>query len=166
MWRKCGLLGTSLVLIGTAAFAWHRAKDVSVPDDPDEVTLLSIDGRRMRHPLDRGKPSDQELLYEYPVLGRVSITDPELRHRVVAAVKQDLDDRSDPDKVLCFFPRHVLHVVKRGRTINVLICFQCNRHQIYVDGRKITADEDPPVGKNSRELLNQILADAGIPLAP
>jgi hypothetical protein len=162
MWRNCVLLGAFVVVIGVAAFAWHRARGV-VPDDPDEVTLFSIDGMSMLNPVDRAKPADRELLYEFPVLGRVPITDPELRRRVVTAVKRDLDG-SDLEGYLCFHPRHVLRVVKGGRTTDLVICFQCNRYRVYVDGKPARA-EDLPVGKSSRELLNQILAGAGVPLA-
>jgi hypothetical protein len=158
------LLAASVVIVGIAAFAWHRARGVVVPDDPDEVTLFSTDGRRERNPLDRDKPTDKEFLYHFPVLGRVSITDPELRRRVVAAVKHDLDDSSDPEGHLCFFPRHVLRVVKGGRTIDLVICFQCNSYRVYADG-KPASDKSPPVGKSSQDLLNKILADAGVPLA-
>jgi len=159
MWRKCVLLG-AFVVVGIAAFAWYRAR--GVPDDPDEVTLFSIDGMSMRNPVDRDRPADRELLYEFPVLGRVSMTDPELRRRVVAAVKRDLD--SSDSEALCFYPRHMLRVVKGGRTTDLLICFQCNRYQMYVDG-KLARSQYLPVGTGSRELLNQILADAGAPLA-
>jgi hypothetical protein len=164
MRRKYLVLGASVVVVGIAAFAWHRARGV-VPDDPDEVTLFSIDGMSQRNPVDRDKPTDKELLYEFPVLGRVSITDPELRRRVVTAVKRDLDDDSDSTGHLCFQPRHVLRVVKSGRTIDLVICFQCNRYRAYVDGKQTRA-EDLPVGKSSQELLNKILTDAGVPLAP
>ena len=144
MRRNRLLLAASVVIVGIAAFAWHRARGVVVPDDPDEVTLFSTDGRRERNPLDRDKPTDKEFLYHFPVLGRVSITDPEGH--------------------LCFFPRHVLRVVKGGRTIDLVICFQCNSYRVYADG-KPASDKSPPVGKSSQDLLNKILADAGVPLA-
>jgi hypothetical protein len=163
MWRKALLLGACVVVVGIAAFAWHRARGVVVPDDPDEVTLFSIDGMSQRNPLDRDKPTDKELLYEFPVLGRVSITDPELQRRVVTAVKQDLNS-SKGDRYLCFFPRHVLRVVKAGRTIDFVICFQCNDYHVYVDGEPAKA-RTRSVDTSSQELLNKILTDAGVPLA-
>jgi hypothetical protein len=163
MWRKCLLFGASVVVVGFAAFTWHRARGVVVPDAPAEVTLFSIDGMSQRNPLDRDKPPDKELLYEFPVLGRVSITDPELQRRVVTAVKQDLDS-SNGERYLCFYPRHVLRVVEGGRTIDLVICFQCNDYHVYVDGKPAKA-RTRSVDKNSQELLNKILTDAGIPLA-
>jgi hypothetical protein len=164
MWRKCLLLGATAVAVGIAAFTWHRARGVVVPDDPDGVTLFSLDGRKQRSPLDRDKPTDKEFLYEFPVLGRVSITDPELQRRVITAVKQDLDSSRD-ERYFCFFPRHLLRVVKGGRTIDFLICFQCNDYQVYVDG-KPAKGRTRSVGTDSEELLNKLLTDAGVPVAP
>lgn len=60
----------------------------SIPDDPDELVLFSVDGSKLDRPREeRGHPEGVELLYECPVLGRGVITDPEQRRQVIAAAK-------------------------------------------------------------------------------
>jgi hypothetical protein len=152
------------IIIGLSAFAWDRVRHARgvLPNDPDEVTLFSIDGSELFNPANRDKPNGREWLYGWPVLGEVRIADRDLRRRVVRAVKKDLTS-TPREQLLCFRPRHMLRVVEGGRTIDVLICFQCGNHEVYVDGKPPSSTDSSD--KSSQELLNKILTEAGVPLS-
>ena len=119
---------------------------------------------RIRGQKNRSIPKQQELLYGDPVLGRVAITDPAIRREVIIAVKRDIR-RGHPAQSKCMFTRHVLRVVKDGRTVDVAICYQCHNYELHRDGGP-HAGLTPSIGEESKPLLNKILADAGVPLAP
>ena len=63
------------------------------------------------------------------------------------------------------YTRHVLRIVKGGRTVDVAICYQCHNYELHRDGgphQGLT----PAIGEESKPLLNKILTDAGVPIAP
>jgi hypothetical protein len=159
------ILLVAAALWGMSGFHVHDFFEPSLPDDPDELVLFSVDGMALVNgPKDRGPTNGRELLYGYPVLGQVRITDPELRQEVLAAVKADIRAGSQ-DQNKCFFPRHVLRVTKGHRTTDVVICFQCHSYLLYPDGLG-RSDLTPPIDSRSQPLLNKVLTDAGIPLPP
>jgi hypothetical protein len=135
-----------------------------IPDDTDELILFSIDGS-MNHkePEEKGITKDQELLYDFPILGRVVITDPKLRREIIASVKHDIRSGGVQDR--CFYPRHVLRVKKDSGSIDVVICFECHNYQLHRDGGP-HAGLTPSFGERSKELMNKVLTDAGVHIAP
>lgn len=134
MRRRRILIGADVVLIAAAIGAYMWSASWDIPDDPDELILFSVDGRVLEElPENRPAPNGRDLLYECPVFGKVQITDPELRRQVIAAVKTDIRV-GRPFQMKCFEPRHVLRVVKDGRTVDVLICFECRIYGLYLDG--------------------------------
>ncbi|MBA4192443.1 MAG: hypothetical protein C0467_31125 [Planctomycetaceae bacterium] len=163
--RRMHLLVGFVVILATICFvyAWRPKNDI--PDDPDEVILFSVDGTKMHMPpADRGFSKDQELLYDCAVLGKVVITDPALRRDAVASVKRDIRvGHSNQGK--CLYFRHVLRVVKGGRSYDVVICFECHNYELHRDGGPHVG-LTPPIGDESKPLLNKILSDAGVPIAP
>ncbi|HEV3385811.1 MAG TPA: hypothetical protein VG097_13425 [Gemmata sp.] len=166
MRKKYLLIGAVVIVAAVVGlYAWYSIGDAAdLPNDPDELTLFSIDGK-MHHTVgdQKAQPKDQELLYQYPVLGRVDITDPNLRRRIMASVKQDI--RSGAVQNKCFEPRHVLRVKKGGSTIDMVICFKCHNYSMSRDGGPLPGIT-PSIGARSQQLLNNILNDAGVPLAP
>lgn len=122
---------------------------------PDELMLYSIDGTK--EPV---QPIDGEAFHGYPVLGKLTITDPDDRQKIMAALDQCIAE-SNVDTAFCFWPRHGLHLVRKGKTIEYTICFECL--QMFVsDGA------DPrmvPMTKSPQELFNSYLKKAAIPIA-
>jgi hypothetical protein len=166
MRRKPLLIGAGIiaaVAVGLGMIAWQSTADI--PDDPDEVILFSVDGTTSHKvPEERGIPKGQELLYGDPVLGRVTITDPALRREVVAAVKRDIRT-GHPAQSKCMWTRHVLRIVKGGRTIDVAICYQCHNYELHREGGPHEG-RTPAIGEESKPLLNSILTEAGVAIAP
>ncbi len=60
-----------------------------IPDDPDELTLFSIDGTETWK-----QPTAEPPLYGCPVLGRVEIGDPARRREIMAAVRDGINEAS------------------------------------------------------------------------
>ena len=96
------LLGVLILLGIVGAVLWSRVNKFSIPNDPDELTLYSLDPSQVKK--ERGEwvfPTDKEVLYDCPVLGKVVIADPEQRRAIIAAVKEDMRT-GHPTQFKCF----------------------------------------------------------------
>lgn len=154
------IVGALVLLAAVVSVAVDQLRSRVIPRDPDELILYSIDGHMSG---ERVVAKGQELLYGTPVLGRVEITDRARRREIIAAVNGDIRS-GHPMQTKCFYPRHVLRVVKKGKTMDVVICFECHNYELYQDGRS-TPGGTPSIGENSKQLLNKILTEAGVPIA-
>src|SRR5262245_42014235 len=81
--------------------------------DPEQLTLFSIDGRDEPQ---RGEAKAKESFHGYPVLGKIEITDPAQRRALLAAL-HDAIARNDGRMAFCFWPRHGIRAVEKGKTI-------------------------------------------------
>lgn len=123
----------------------------------DEFVLYSIDGREFRFT----PPADVEAFRGIPVLGKTSIDDPKKRAELMSALYGGIDENDDTIAD-CFIPRHGIHIVQGEQVIDYVICFECLQVKIYRgDKRNSELTMDSP-----REVFNQYLKDAGLPLAP
>jgi hypothetical protein len=162
-WKYLLLCAVVLAAAGVGIYLWPSTG--ALPDNPDELILFSVDSKMAcEKPEAQGSPKSQELLYECAVLGKVEITDPALRGEVIAAVNRDIRSPHSPQSK-CFWPRHVLRIVKDGRAVDVVICFECHGYEVHQDGAP-SVGPTPPIGESSKSLLNKILTDAGVPIAP
>jgi hypothetical protein len=129
------------------------------PDDPECVTLYSIDPR----PFEIGEVRPySELFRGYAVLGKVEITDQQKRQQIIAAVNRGLAQGKHLGGAACFRPRHGVRATSNGRIIDCLICFECRNVDLYEGDRRY------PRGTNRepQPLLNQLLQEVHVPLAP
>jgi hypothetical protein len=134
----------------------------SLPADPDQLILYSIDGPSY-YKSDGVLTPDQEkgaLHNRYPVLGKVEITEPKQRREIISALKTAVETPSS--RKACFIPRHAIRFIKGGKTIDLVICFQCSNYQIYRQGEY---DSGGGIGDSVQPLFDEILRDAGVPLA-
>ena len=73
----------------------------SLLDSADSLTVYSIDG----NDYEPGKePKSEEKFYDYPVLGKVEVTEPSKRQELIDALKAGITDHNKGIK--CFWPRH------------------------------------------------------------
>ncbi len=123
---------------------------------PDELVLYSIDGTK--EPIE---PVDGETFNKYPVLGKLKISDPADRQKIMAALDQAVA-ASDGTMNRCFWPRHGIRAARKGKTNEYTICFQCLQMSISdgADSRMV------PITKSPQQLFNSYLTEAGIPIAP
>lgn len=127
-------------------------------DAPEQLTLYSIDGRDFEP---GQRPKATEAFKGYPVLGKVEVTDPDKRKEITESLKKGLA-KSDGKMAKCFWPRHAIRVVEKGRTIDYVICFECYQLETYKEDAKTVK----PITKEPQQVLNRHLTDAGVPLAP
>lgn len=134
---------------------------MGLPDNPQSTTLYSIDGRDFKE-MEKGEsPKTDEQLHGYPVLGKVEITDAGKRRELIAALRDGMN-RSDGTMMKCFWPRHAIRFVKDGETQDYVICFQCQQLELRSGIAKVVK----AITKEPQTVLDKMLTDAGIKLAP
>lgn len=74
-------------------------------------------------PMDDGAGSGQSL-HGFQILGSARITDSRQRDELVGLILRGIR-KSDGSVALCFNPRHGLRAVHEGRTLELVICFEC-----------------------------------------
>lgn len=128
-------------------------------DSPEQLTLFSIDGRDGPH---NDVKYTEEKFHGFPVIGKVEITDAGRRQELVSALKDGMARQPELGPAACFWPRHGLRVVAKGKTVEFVICFECNQvDEFRGDQRRrklINGDVQPTFDKP--------LKDFGVPLAP
>ena len=78
---------------------------------------------------------DKNGFHGYTVLGKTTLKDKATREKVLAAIKKGVGD-SDGKAARCFIPRHGVHAVHKGKTVDLVICFQCLQIRVFVDGKR------------------------------
>jgi hypothetical protein len=145
-------------VVGTFALCGCGRGSVAGLDAPEQLILYSIDGRDFRP---GEEPKVEEKFHGYPVLGKVEITDADKRHEIATALKDGLA-QSDGKMAKCFWPRHGIRVVEKGRTIEYVICFEC--YQLVA--HEGDSQSVKPVTRDPQSVFDRHLTAAGIPLAP
>src|SRR5262249_9144066 len=76
---------------------------------------------------DKGK---KEVFHGYEILVRAKVEKAEQRAEGAIALGKALHWAEDL-KALCFRPRHGLRAVQGKQTVDLVICFECNRMKVY-----------------------------------
>lgn len=94
----------------------------------------------------------------FNILGSVKLSDRGLLTRMA----RDLDkavDTNDMTNVRCFWPRHGIRTTVDGKIFELVICFECHRLLLYVDGEfKFKTD----LNSTPKLTFNKPLSDAGV----
>jgi hypothetical protein len=93
----------------------------------------------------------------YRILGQVRLEKAEQRKEVATFLGKALH-WNILRQALCFNPRHGLRVVHDKRTLELVICFECNRIEVYEGGE---IQETVTVLAEKHEVIERILRDAG-----
>jgi hypothetical protein len=120
-----------------------------------EVEVISVDPEVEPPP---GKPAFRGR----SVLGSTGVTDKEDRAKLVKEVT-DAVERSPWSNIgLCFRPRHGVRVKSKDRVLEIAICYECHRVEVFVNDERIAVESTQ---ESSEKLLDSILTRAKIPLA-
>jgi hypothetical protein len=143
---------------GALGIAGCRGDPVASLDMPEQLILYSIDGRDFRP---GQEPKSEEKFHGYTALGKIEVTDEIKRSEIIVALKEGMA-RSDGMTAKCFWPRHAIRAVEKGRTIDYVICFECLQLEVHEGQSKSLI----PVRWEPQAVFNRHLKEAGIPLAP
>jgi len=134
----------------------NRTSNVAAPE---QLTLYSLDP----HSQDKGVPKSEEpLFHHWIILGRVDVTESTKRAEIAKALKDSLA-KKDVSQKKCFWPRHGIRTKEQGQERAYVICFQCSNVDLFEDDKFLRMD---PIGDDAQELLNKVLTDAGVKIAP
>src|SRR5207248_10826161 len=104
------------------------------------------------------EPAGKPIFHGHRILGQTVIADPSVRSRLLTAFYDNVG-RSDPGR--CFNPRHGIRAVRDGKTVDLLICFECWRVVVY-DSR---GEHDTTISRIPQPVFDRVLTAARIPLA-
>jgi hypothetical protein len=126
----------------------------AVLDKADRFEVVSLDPTRQKE-----KPKDD--FHGWKVLGSTEVKDAEARKKVVAALYEGIAD-SDGKVAACFNPRHGIRATHDGKTVELVICFECLSMQGFLGKERSGA----LTTRSPEKTFDQVLRDAKVPLAP
>jgi hypothetical protein len=152
------LLGSHVVIHAAEDEADSTKKYTMLPPDAQAifdkaelVELLSLDP-------DAEEEKPKEAFHDWKVLGKCLVKNGEERKALRAAIYKGVTENNGAAG--CFHPRHGLRAVHAGKTVEMVICYECFWMQVYV-GDNVQAVW---TGNSPQRLLNRILRDAKVPL--
>jgi hypothetical protein len=162
---RLGLLALLAACLAVPVTGQEEAKNDLAPevravlDKAVTVELLSLD------PIGIDKIDDvpeKDRFHGYRVLGRTTLKDAEQRKAVLGALDKGIKD-SDGQVARCFNPRHGIRASADGKTVDVVICFECLSMQAYLDGKR---NGGALTTRGPQPVFDRTLRDAGVPLPP
>jgi hypothetical protein len=132
-------------------------------------TTEGVDGTLVVYSLDpsfeRKPEPGEEWFGKRFVLGSVSVTDAELRKKLLTEVRAGIDQgRGQPAAACMFEPRHGLrHLATDGTVTDYVICFKCGDAVVETNGRRVQGMSQTT--RRAQKLLNDTLRNAGVELA-
>jgi hypothetical protein len=147
------LLAAPLVFCGPGSADQMPPLAQAALEKTDTFELLSLDP-------DPEKKTRKDGFHGWKVLGQTLIKDAKVRKDLVAAFKKGVEE-NDGIVADCFIPRHGIRIKHEGKTVDLVICFQCLKVYLYVDGKR---EKGFLVTRSPQPLFNQVLKSAGVPL--
>jgi hypothetical protein len=142
-----------LVLLSVKAQSAEKPSSKSVKDVLENATFEL-------YSLDPAKEDDEKGFHGYAVLGKTLVKDAEVRKQLTVALYKAIAD-SDGNAARCFVPRHGIRATHKGKTVDVVICFECYRVKFFVKDEK----ETETLTRVPEALFDKVLKEAGVPLA-
>ena len=123
-----------------------------------ELELVAVDPD---WPTDESR-ADPTTLQGYNVRGRAMVSDRAVRLELLEALGAAARE-NDGIVAACFNPRHALIAEHEGRTVEVIICFECLTFQVWDGTERI---ETVDLSDTPRPLFDRIFEDHGLTIAP
>jgi hypothetical protein len=96
------------------------------------------------------------------VLGKIVIADAEQRKQVIAALKEGIAQGKGQQMAKCFWPRHGILAMEKGKTVEYVICFECSCFEEFIGGKRLRHE---PIESTAQPVFDKPLQDAGVPIA-
>jgi hypothetical protein len=120
-------------------------------ENADHFEIISLDPYRTHEGNNR--------FHGYLIRGRNELHDANARKQLLNALYNSLGH--GVPGIMCFNPRHAIHAVLDGHTVDLLICFECQQVEGFVDGHRT----DALVGFGAKTEFERIFREAGLPAA-
>jgi len=155
--RRTGL--TLLVVF----FAWPGAAgaDNKLPaaaqailDKAEQLELYSLE------PMP-GQEKAPDGFHGWKVLGKTEVKQADTRKKILSALNRGIAENTGK-VAACFRPRHGIRASHEGKSVDLVICFECYSLRVYVgdqEGTVLVTDSPAPT-------LNAVLREAKVPLPP
>jgi hypothetical protein len=149
------LKNDTIILVGVVYE--NRLPDAAqaILEKADRMELFSLDPKRATK-----KPKQD--FHGWKVLGQTVVKGRKVRKRIVTAVEKGIA-KSDGSAAACFDPRHGIRATHKGKSVDLVICFECLQIEIYVDNQKakgVLTTQSPET------VLDTVLRNSKVPLAP
>jgi hypothetical protein len=122
-----------------------------------ELYSLDPDFKFAREGKDAG---GKDAFHGWKVLGKTEVKGEKERQRLADALRLGAEDNFGM-VAACFIPRHGIRLKGGGKTVDVVICFQCLSAEVYVDDKRdkgfLTTGDPQPA-------FDTVLKAAGVPL--
>jgi hypothetical protein len=93
-------------------------------------------------------------------LGSTEVKNADARTKLVDSIVKGMEGKIEDER--CFIPGHGLRAKHDGKTVEMVICFQCAKFALYVGNEK---PKGFLIGASPQEEFDVILKAAGIPKA-
>ncbi len=147
-------------LLMTPALAWSAEN--KLPDKArailakaDQIELYSLD------PVTPVKKGAQGF-HDWTVLGK-TVLKGDAGKRLVAALEKGIAENKG-EAARCFQPRHGIRATAKGKTVDLVICFECLQVYVYYDKTE-KRDQTVLTTGSPEPTLDKALKDAGVRLA-
>jgi hypothetical protein len=157
------MLLSMLLILSVLSLAWivstAHSDENKLPNDAktilekaESIELLSLDPTRRQE-----KSKDD--FHGWKVLGKTILKKEDDRKTAWTAIEKGIKD-NDGSAAACFNPRHGIRATHDGKTVELVICFECLTLHVYVDGKQSSA----LTTRSPQKALDKILTDAEVPL--
>ncbi|BCM88646.1 hypothetical protein IAD21_00487 [Abditibacteriota bacterium] len=152
-WRKIVIGAALIAVFAVGRYVLYLRSERYVLDHSDQFILYSLTWH--------SSPDVPTLgtFQRCGILGQTQITDPELRTNLVNALYGSI--RYSGGEASCFNPRHGIHATYGGRTVDAVICFECEQVYFYENGQS----NHQLISSEPQGLFNDALTAAHLPLS-
>jgi hypothetical protein len=107
-------------------------------------------------PQQTGTSTVKDSFRDYPILAQAEVLDPNLQAELKSSLIKGMNQNVVAAK--CFNPRHGLRVSQGLKTVDVVICFECSRLEVYSTKRVSTLT----VSNSAEALFDRVLRSSKI----
>jgi len=167
-------LATAAVIMAVSAMSMMAAekpypewfdpkKNVLPPEaerilDSGEFRLLSLKPE-LPTPKQTQRSAAEKLFHGYTILGTTTIKDHSERTKLLRALRDGLASSSGVS-AYCFKPRHGIRATLGGKTVDVVICFECLRVEVHTPAEVYLLTSTSP-----QPVFDRALRRARVPLS-
>jgi len=131
------------------------ASALEILEGAETLILVSVDFRKEER-------DETKFFHGFQTLGEIEVKNAAERKELLAALRKGVEENQDTG-AKCFVPRHGIRATFKGKSVDLVICFECMWVYVYESDQKrrilMTSDSPQPV-------FDKLLKAAKVPLAP